>query len=711
MGLTLFLIAYVLGGVTLIPGVLYLMFVCLPPVASSAASEEVPSGIRAGEIEENATLGVDAYKEGWIMVTTEYLELPDEMGPVAPIQELETKLAYLLLYKLAVHQPADDGSTIPHPPTAKGGTVAADKHRYYGVLKHGNLFLYKDELCSDVRHVIVLSHHFVTLWPPQMLELALFTKYSAIAIVPTEFVPMLEANHTQPPPKGAAFYVYCDLNIDKEDWWFNLIKSTKVLARGTSFDPSVHAKTLHFNTKHMVDLIQTLYSSEGQLQTKWLNALIGRVFLGLQRTNTIHDWLYAKLAKKLNKIKKPGFLDEFKITHIYPGNLAPFFTYPQLKEISPDGTVMCSTYLSYTGLMLVEIATKMLLALAGMRLNKRDVDVTLKVTLNKFSGPMLIKIKPPPLERIWYSYEIEPQMELKIEPVVSSRQLSYNFVTNLIHKKFEEAIRDLLVLPHWDDMTFYDTSGETYRGGIWERARPEEITKSTTAPASLGIPTEGDAALTKSRSRSRSSSIGTMATAKTEESVVSDLARSTAVLEDRPTLSSRVSRATNKAQQMGKKLRNSKSFTMDGLITVGANGSPVDEEKSERSEKAEKAANTLKKIGKWYFKDEKPPPTPTDYTPPEMISNRRGRKSSTTDLDKPPPISLTKKPLYDFGNVNDNSLVYSNESGAEDLMHTPPFVPVADDTIVPDSPLEQQFHPSRPRRKPPPDQLEPSPPA
>ena len=43
-------------------------------------------------------------------------------------------------------------------------------------------------------------------------------------------------------------------------------------------NPEKYAETSHFQTKEMINLIQTLYSSEGQLQTKWLNAIIGRWF-------------------------------------------------------------------------------------------------------------------------------------------------------------------------------------------------------------------------------------------------------------------------------------------------------------------------------------------------------------------------------------------------------------------------------------------------
>lgn len=752
MGVFALLVAYVVGGLTFLPGLCYLYFIYLPsrrlasepPVAPEARSR-VPlrdtsptklllllSLIRAGELEELRSLGLEAYKEGWILVTTEYLESADDLHPAPPIQDLDTKLAYLTLYKLAQHHVNDDGSTIPHPvppprnvnaasASASAATVDPQdrKHRYYAVLKHGNLFLYKDERCADVKHVIVLSNHFVRLWPPQMMELALFTKYSAIAVIPLEFMPMMEQLLAPPPPKGAAFFIYCDYNIDKEDWWFALIRATRLIKKlaltGSSFDPMVHAKTLHFDTKHMIDLISTLYSSEGQLQTKWLNALLGRLFLGLQRTHTIHNWLYAKLLRKLTKIKKPGFMDEFKITHIYPGDSAPYFTYPQLKEINPDGTVILLTYLTYTGKLLVEVATKMSIAVAGLRLNKRDMDVTLKITLNKFAGPMLIKIKPPPSERVWYTYETEPQMELKIEPVVLSRQLLYNFVTNLIQKKFEEAIRDLLVLPHWDDITFYDTQDEVYRGGIWDKlVRPEtgEEAEAEVKPERPPL----------TRLRNLLVSLATQLTKESKESTDQEAMDEVADdLPDRAPLTKRIqkaalstfSKAQVKAQAMKQRLRSSKSFTLDGLLTVNndsdvasvadsiATAPAVPLAKPQPTSLTSLSTGALKKIGKWYFKDDKPPSPVVEqlYTPPQMISNRRGRKTSNVSMapevfDRPPIIDpdLTKKPSYDFGNVGggfggsggDTSSIHSNDESS--FLEDPPLAlmpsaPQFDDAI------------------------------
>jgi len=607
--------------------------------------------LKAGEVEEKGKTGLDCYKQGWIIVTQTYIESPDEISlSTQTLNESETKSAYSSLYKLVqkdshVSKENDNVTTNgsaevsgisldqmngTSTPPNQSGSSNSKKHRYYAVLKHGNLFLYKDETLKNVKHVIVLAHHIVSLWPLQLTEAQLFTKYSAIAIINAADLNADNLSQVDPSTKGT-FFIYTDLAIEKEDWWFALIRATKQKNDiDPSLDPNLHAKTLHFTTKHMVELIQNLYSSEGQLQTKWLNGILGRIFLGLQHTEGLKTYLHAKLTKKLNKIKRPGFLDAFQITHIYPGDSAPYFTYPSLKEISPDGTIIVSTYVSYHGNISVHIATKVNINL-GMRFSAREVDVVLKITLQKFQGPMLFKIKPPPSERIWYTYEVEPIMELKIEPIISARQMNYNIITNSIHKKFKEGIKESLVLPHWDDITFHDSTGEIYRGGIWDHRGPDE---------------EGE-------KEEPSHSIPETISLDTKSISQSSMEKESVYIEDAIALDKS---AKAKLAALSQRIKSVKSLSNRDFINDDAR-----DDSSQNSAAKNATINTLKKIGKWYFKDGNAPQQ--DYTPPEMILNRRGRRESNpSDHESTQSRLLQLKPSYHFGRYGDNASVKSEDS-------------------------------------------------
>lgn len=654
MGLLLGLLIYTLGGLTFLPGILVIVFYVFPKEPKSIP--DLANDLKAGEIEENNHSGLETFKEGWIIVTQTYVESPDELSPsTQTIKESETKSAYSSLYKLVQKDSNiikenngvstnDSANSFSMDTNVSTPNSNDKKHRYFAVLKHGNLFLYKDETLKHVKHVIVLSNHIVTIWPLNLLEAQLFTKYSAIAIMSCTNLNAKNLKSINKPPKGT-FFIYTDITSDKEDWWFELIRSTKQQNEiDESLNPNIYAKTLHFQTRNMIDLIQTLYSSEGQLQTKWLNGLLGRVFLGLQQTDVLKNYIQNKLTKKLDKIKRPGFLDAFQITHVNPGDSAPYFTYPTLKEVSPDGTVIVACHLTYLGNISIHIATKVNINL-GIGFKNREVDVVLRITLKKFEGPLLFKIKPPPSERIWYTYEIEPLMELKIEPVIESRNMNFNIITNSIHKKFKESIKESLVLPHWDDICFYDTIDEIYRGGIWDKTHrfKDEYEKSSDNEV-----LESDNADTttiddeKIRSTSMSESL-------TDRDVL-DI--------DKISLSPSKS-PKQKFSAISKRLKTAKSF---GSMDLFDGNSQIDADEHLNNAKAA-TMNTLKKIGKWYFKDGKMEQR-EEYTPPEMISNRRGRRgSSINDLEKPPIINpVNHKPSYDFRKLADNESMHSNES-------------------------------------------------
>lgn len=731
MGVLALLYAYLLGGVTLLPLLVAAFFLLHPQIDLAAADDEDDTtpekhepheSLKAGEVEEKS--GLSTYKVGWITVTQEYLESVDEItSSTQSITEAsESKSAYSSLYKLVKNSETTNPSsesTIDGITTSESsdiidstnslnsstGTKAGGdktplksthrKHRYYAILKHGNLFLYKNDKLKDVKHVIVLSHQVVSIWPKGLTDTLLFTKYSAILIMKKEWcrkrrlsdnfkkddfddntkisvADVLDPSTDLSPPLGS-FYIYCDLNIEKEDWYFALLSASKTDSKPDEYrhlDPSIHAKTLHFQTKHMIDLINTLYSSEGQLQTKWLNAIIGRVFLSLQQTPILEDYLKSRIMKKLNKLKKPGFLDKFEINKLHPGNSAPVLSYPNLKEINPNGDVLLSAYVHYHGKMSARIATKLNINL-GSRFKPREVDVLLSVTLEKLQGPMLIKIKPPPSGRLWYCFEIEPTMNLKIEPIISSRQFSYNIITNTIEKKFKEGIKDSLVLPHWDDITFYNSSNELYRGGIWDKGSDRKKPPTQTSPDLRPEVGEDQRSLAEESVLTDTTSI--MSSSSSIKSVGSEKGPGNARLKISNTLndlSKKIQKKPKAASTIGVVEKNCLS---DGSM-VGSSHLAQDPGSAqsqtfinENKLNSKKSISTLKKIGNWYFKDEKAPASSQNevpYSPPEMILNRRRKSSNTSSLAATPRLNtpanarnvldLPKStssftPTYDFG--------------------------------------------------------------
>lgn len=665
-------VAYIIGGVTFVP-LLLLVFLFVSPRHSDP---EKPPQLKATEVEERNQTGLDAFKQGWLTVTLEYIEEPDSISSALPsvLESQEGKSAYSSLYKLVKNSNAKTDGVLPHEEVseisqAKPGTsgslaLAGKKHRYFAVLKHGNLFLYKDEKLKDVKHVVVLSNHVVALWPRNLSEGSLFTKYSSIAILRKDWSrprrlsdSITDSGYTEwsddlkitiedvlrdslnlPPPPGS-FFVYADINIEKEDWYFALVRATKADSNTSYADPLIHAKTLHFETADMVSLIQTLYSSDGQLHTKWFNAFFGRLFLSLQRTDAMKNYLVSRIEKKLNKMKTPGFLDKFQITKVDAGTSAPFLTFPTLKEINPEGDLVVAFHMLYNGGITVQLATKVTLNL-GARFKAREMDVLLSMTLEKLLGPMLIKMKAPPSARMWYTFEREPTMSFKIEPVISSRQMSYNIITGSIEKKLKLAVRESLVLPHWDDMLFYDTTGELYRGGVWDKSarkmpedekpeKPEVFDDSETMLTAITF-TE-DEKLEASLSAAEISDIAPTKTQKQKLSL---------------TLS-----------DLSKKLRKGKSthtlgvdethFLSDGTMEHSASKASVNSDSASVSKHNEDVISLASQS----------PSTASTYHAPEMISNRRGPRTKSSATTETVGEETQKSFTYDFGSeLKDSNL-------------------------------------------------------
>lgn len=455
MSLKLFVFIYLLGGVTFIPVSIFIFILFYKQnwfinydyrnLSKKKLLVNLDSEFKAGSLVEKT--GVNVFKKGWITVTTEY---------------------YCHFTEVSDHKIHNSNLT---------RDKLKKRHQYYAILKHGNLFLYKDEnLNSGALQVIVLHECFISIWPRTQIgtskvvpDSSLFTKRTCISIWKRQNIISKDSDLEFRLQPSNQYFIYIDNNSDKEDWYFDLINASKIDQCDNLLNPCQSANTLHLVTKDVLYLIQSINSTEDQLLSKWFNALVGRLFLSLQQTDTLKQFAYQWIYTKLTKINKPGFLDDFKLEKVDLGDSVPMITNQKLLELTPEGLLKIGFNLSYNGNFSFIVSAKVNINL-GTRFKKREVTIGLSFSFNKIQGPMILMIKPPPSNRIWYGFESEPEIQMDIEPVVSTHQLSYNMITNMIKSKFREAIKDSLVFPHMDDFVFYDTEDDLYRGGIWSHS-------------------------------------------------------------------------------------------------------------------------------------------------------------------------------------------------------------------------------------------------
>lgn len=171
-----FIIIYIFGGITFLPLALFGLWYYSRLVPESAtARDEIdkqnteteskkkgePDGYRflkATEIAEEKDLAVNTFYSGWITVTKDFYRFPqinaDEFKPFTGSKSLDSagedqshsnqsSNANNGIFKLKKTKEVDDQDSEAFD--SKKLKQIRKKNRFYGILKHGNLFLYSDE--------------------------------------------------------------------------------------------------------------------------------------------------------------------------------------------------------------------------------------------------------------------------------------------------------------------------------------------------------------------------------------------------------------------------------------------------------------------------------------------------------------------------------------------------------------------------------------
>ncbi|KAI1379181.1 hypothetical protein F4677DRAFT_361025 [Hypoxylon crocopeplum] len=484
MSWTGFLLTYLFGGVTFIP--LVIVAVLLHAHYTFPVRND-----NTGEVDDNdadsivqpsddTTALKEAQKEelkqrllaesdtaaGYFAVCREYTPMGINAKPIerstpvgsttvaAPSQSVYQSMYRSIFDRKQTPSPLDETKGLSQRPK-KAGNV------FYVVLRHGHLMLFDDDEQLEVRHVISLAHHDISIYSggDPTPEGELFIKRNALCLSRKtdgkELAP--DAQVSKP------FYLFSENCSAKEDFYFALLRNQEQTFGGQGLAP----KPQRFDVKNIISLVQKLHSSEEHLHTRWLNAFIGRIFLGIYKTKDIENLIREKITKKISRVNRPSFLTRITIQSIDTGDSAPYFMNPRLKDFSVEGECGMEADVKYTGNFRLEVAATARIDL-GTRFKAREVNLILAVVLRKLEGHIFFKIKPPPSNRLWFSFQSMPKIEMTIEPIVSSRQITYTVILRQIENRIKEVVAETLVAPFWDDMPFFNTEHKQWRGGIFE---------------------------------------------------------------------------------------------------------------------------------------------------------------------------------------------------------------------------------------------------
>ncbi|PON22690.1 hypothetical protein TGAM01_v208376 [Trichoderma gamsii] len=505
---TTILVAYLIGGITFIPlllaSVLLFGYYNLPyrrvlgipydpdegdivhPGDDTAALDEAKRQ-RNNSDSKRSNTDIDV-AAGYFAVCREYVPMGINAKPVersTPIGSATvtppSPSVYQTMYRSifdrkAAASPMDNSSSASQRPK-KAGNV------FYVVLRHGHLMLFDDEEQLEVRHVISLAHHRIGIYSGGDItpEGELFIKRNAISL--TRKLDELE-QHSSDNSGSRPFYLFSENCSAKEDFYFAMLKNQQ----HTFGFEDIAPLPKQFELKSIISLVQKLHSSEDQVHSRWINALIGRVFLGVYKTRDLETFISDKITKKISRVKRPSFLTNIKIQQIDTGDAAPYLSNLKLRDLNVEGECVVEADLKYTGSFRIEVAATARIDL-GARFKVREVNLILALVLRRLEGHVLFKIKPPPSNRIWVSFQTMPKMEMTIEPIVSSRQITYTVITRQIENRIKEVFAETLVQPFWDDIPFFNTEHKQWRGGIFEG---DDAVKSPALPTEH-LPQVGDA--------------------------------------------------------------------------------------------------------------------------------------------------------------------------------------------------------------------------
>lgn len=423
-------------------------------------------------------------RSGWLRITR-------SLGPNQPpdLTDTSTRLTDIVAKGISKWMQTKRNNSNDGKSVQASDTVQPDM--YFVVLDGDTLVMYDNEAMGECRGVIIVSKHSVSLYQLEgTTESQVYSRRTPIRLSPAD----KGVEDGMYRKQMAEYYIYVERPTDKEDWYFALTWSSLSKLEEINTEeltppnvdgiaepkkPEMTAEQKELQQQHMRrsclvpdslgirSILQTISDNHGRLRSdEWLNAILGRVFVGAYKTEWARKHLMRKMQTKFDRVPRPAFIDKITVADLEIGDNVPIITDPQLESFDEAGQVDTSMYVHYMGGFRMVLDT-------GVKLGSLRLSVALSVELESLSGKMLLRFKPSPSNRFWTGFYKMPSIKLKLSPVLMQKRVKYASVSLAIERQIYEILRQTLVLPNMDDTVFFPTLVED--GGIFERSLKEFV--------------------------------------------------------------------------------------------------------------------------------------------------------------------------------------------------------------------------------------------
>ncbi|PJF19071.1 hypothetical protein PSACC_01116 [Paramicrosporidium saccamoebae] len=307
-----------------------------------------------------------------------------------------------------------------------------------------SLFLYESEEQLHCAGVAVIEGCKIDLYPHTLLLDEIYKKDFPLRIVSNGEA--LYANRS-------TIYLWTASASEKEDWLFALRQAATTASvaitdrAATPYLPQSDPKLT--DAIFMERLNRYVRAPTMDKSSQWINAIMGRLFFNMFRSNDLERFFRKKFERKAATMPKPFFLGDLVLKSVLAGQSMPMFSRGQLHSVTNQGELLVSVDVLYPGGFRMQIETEIKWDIP--RVKTIIVPIVMSIHVRRLAGRALIRIKPPPSDRLWLGFYAPPQLEVDIEPVVSAKAITWSVIKTAMMKHMQDTMAEFVVLPNMDD--------------------------------------------------------------------------------------------------------------------------------------------------------------------------------------------------------------------------------------------------------------------